>query len=99
MAELFIEAPLVDKGYEQITGLSSKKALVSPIPAGAWIADIQAEAQAVRVRFDGTDPDTSVGLLIPVGKTYRVVGRAALESAEFFEDAASGILNVQYWGG
>lgn len=97
MAQLVIDAPLVDKGYEQITSLSTKKVLDPP--AGAWIADIQAEAQAVRVRFDGTDPDTSVGLIIPVGKPYRVVGRAALESAEFFEDAASGILNVQYWGG
>lgn len=80
-------------GYEQITGLSSAKALTPP--ATATYAIIQAEAQAVRWRDDGTNPSATVGMTIASGGELRYDGN--LTTIRFFEAAASAKLNVSYY--
>lgn len=97
MAQLAIDAPLVDKGYEQIT-LTGVDDLT--VPDGAWIADVQAEVQNIRFRFDTVAPTASIGALLVVGDLpHRIVGRTALLAAEFIQAVAGAKLNVQYWGG
>lgn len=96
MARLAIDAPLVDKGYQQLT-LTGVDTLT--VPTGAWIADVQAEVQNIRFRV-GSTPTTSVGTLLVVGDSpSRIVGRTALLTAEFIQAVGGAKLNVQYWGG
>lgn len=80
-------------GYEQITALSSVKSLTPPTTA--TYAIIQAEAQAVRWRDDGTAPSATVGMTIASGGELRYDGN--LKTIQFFEAAASAKLNVSYY--
>lgn len=83
-------------GYEQVTTLTSAVGLAS-IPDGARYALIQAEAQAVRYRDDGTNPTSTVGMIIPSGGSVWYTGQA-LQKLKFIEAAASAKLNVLYYG-
>ena len=63
-----VDGPLpVCKGYQQLdsTALSASSGLT--VPSGTTLALIQAEAISVRFRADGTDPTSSVGMLISAG--------------------------------
>lgn len=80
-------------GYEQITSLSAAAALT--VPAGAAVAVIEAETQAVRWRDDGTDPTATVGMPLPTGRVFVYAG--ALSAIKFIEQAASAKLNVNYY--
>ena len=86
-------------GYQQITSLGSSVGLTIPsnntnngIPT---YAIIQAEAQAVRWRDDGTAPTTSVGMTIPAGGELRYDGN--LSAIRFIEVTATAKLNVSYY--
>lgn len=83
-------APL---GYQQITSLSAATALT--IPAGATVAVIQAETQAVRWRDDGTNPTASVGQPLTTGVLFTYRGN--LTAIKFIEQTASAKLNVSYY--
>lgn len=100
MTVLSIEAPLVDKGFVQEDDFGVGGIITLTVPAGAWVADVGVEAQNARLRFDGTSPSTTVGhRLIAGAAPFRIVGRAALVSAEFCEEVDACKLNVQFWGG
>lgn len=80
-------------GYVQLTSLATAAGLT--VPVGATYAIIQAEAQAVRWRDDGTDPTTTVGMTIAAGAELRYDGN--LRGIRFIEAAASAKLNVSFY--
>lgn len=81
--------------YEQVTGLSAVKKLT--VPSNAQGAYIQAEAQNVRVRNDGTDPTAAVGFLLKPGDPPLFL-QGDIRGLEFIEAVAGGIVNVLYVG-
>lgn len=88
------DAPREALGYEQLTSLGAPaKALT--VPARAKIAFIQAEAQAVRWRDDGTDPTASVGMRLVADEEMWFTGD--LNAVKFIEEAAGAKLNVSYY--
>jgi hypothetical protein len=80
-------------GYQQITSLSNSTALT--VPAGATMALIVAETQAVRWRDDGTAPTASVGMPLAVGTSLSYDGD--LKAIRFIQQTASATLNVSYY--
>lgn len=80
-------------GYQQITSLSAAATLT--VPAGATIALIVAETQAVRWRDDGTAPTASVGMPLATGVSLSYDGD--LRAIRFIQQTASATLNVSYY--
>lgn len=80
-------------GTQQITSLSAATALT--VPAGADMAVIIAETQAVRWRDDGTSPTASVGIPLATG-TYMVYD-GDLSAIKFIEQTSAAKLNVSYY--
>lgn len=87
-------AILKSLGYEQITGLSTVKTLT--VPAGATLALLQAEAQNIRWRNDGTDPTAGIGMILVAGQAPTEY-KGDLSLLEFIEATASAKLNVAYF--
>jgi hypothetical protein len=81
-------------GYVQVTDLSGAVAL-SP-PAGAVVALVEAEAQAVRWRDDGTAPLAGVGMLLASGASMTFFGD--LTAVKFIQATSGAKLNVSYYG-
>lgn len=88
-----VNATLTPKGYQQITSTGTAFAL-SP-PAGSRIAFVQAEAQPLRWRDDGTNPTATVGMNLLVGSALEYDG--SLTAVRFIAAAAGAILNVSYY--
>lgn len=87
-------------GYGQLTGLSSVKSLADVtggIPVGSQSALIQAETEDIRWRDDGTNPTSSVGMLLAAGDA--VLYDFPLSSIKFIEVTASAKLNITFYGG
>lgn len=86
--------PLV---YAQETALSGAKNLPS-IPTGdrSYRVLVQAEAQAIRWRDDGTDPTASIGMIIPVNTVLEYDGD--INKFRMIETTASAKANVSYYG-
>ena len=80
-------------GYQQITSLSSSTALT--VPAGASMAVIVPEGQALRWRDDGVAPTATVGMPVYVGAVLNYDGD--LKLIRFIQQASGGILNVSYY--
>lgn len=80
-------------GFQQLTGMSSVTALT--VPAGATFALVQAEAQSVRWRDDGTNPTASVGMLLTAGVPQTFWGNLA--TVLFIQATSGAILNVSYY--
>lgn len=84
-------------GYEQLTFASTATATLT-VPAQATRAILQAETQNVRYRSDGTDPTTTVGMLITAGREVLYpASNSHLAALKFVRAAAGAILNVQYY--
>lgn len=83
------------KGYEQITSLSSASGLTPP--TGSDFALIQAVAQAIRWRDDGTSPTATVGMHLAAGDVLRYEGD--LSAFQAIEEASAAELNVTYYQG
>lgn len=85
-------------GFVQMTSLGSAIALAD-IPDGAQRAHITVEAQNVRLRDDGTNPTTAIGLqLIPAGtasQPYEYKGD--LSAVRVIEEAGNAKMNVSYY--
>lgn len=81
-------------GYQQLTSISSATALTVP-DSGARFALIQAEAQDVRFRDDGTSPTASVGMLLQANGFIEYNGN--LSAIKFIETTSGGIVNVSYY--
>lgn len=85
---------LTAKGYQQITSLSAAAAMT--VPSGATVALIQAETKDIRWRDDGTNPTSSVGMILPAGTSVFFTG--SLSAFRAIETAASAKLNISYYG-
>jgi len=86
------DAPLVPKGYQQLT---PAVATGLTVPGGATMALIQAVTQNVRWRDDGTSPAAGVGMRISAGEEFWYTGD--LDAIEFIQEVASTQLNVSYY--
>jgi hypothetical protein len=82
------EANMKPVGYAQVVGIA---AAIDP-PVGGRVLMLNPETQAIRIRDDGTDPTTTVGLLIPAGACYEYKGDT--RKLRIIEAAASSTLNV-----
>ena len=85
---------LTARGYQQLTSLASAAALT--VPANTTVALIQAESQSIRWRDDGTDPTTSVGMVLAAGESLFFTG--TLSAFKAIEISASATLNISYYG-
>ena len=88
-----VNASLTPLGYQQITATTVAFSL-SP-PGGARIALIQAEAQNLRWRDDGTNPTATVGMLLTVGAAMEYDGNLA--AFKGINATAGTIVNVSYY--
>lgn len=81
-------------GYQQVTNLTAAVGLT--VPAGAGLALLQVTGQNVRWRDDGTDPTTTVGMVLTAaGDPYPFSGD--LSKIKFIESSATAVLNVAYY--
>jgi len=86
---------LENKGYQQLTSISSATALT--VPVGARYAMIQCNnANDVRWRDDGTNPTTSIGMILPNSGYPILWYTGKLQNLRVI--SASGQLNVSYYG-
>jgi len=76
--------------YVQVSTLSS--AVTLPKATIGRRALLQAETQAIRWRADGTNPTSSVGMLIASGETLDFVGD--LTQLRFIEAVGGAVLNA-----
>lgn len=84
----------VPLGYQQITDLSAATALT--VPAGATVAVIKAEAQAVRWTDDGTVPTASLGMPMAVADAPLEYS-GTLAAIQFIQQTSGGKLDVSYY--
>lgn len=82
------------KGFYQLTAIDLA-AVGSPGPGEA--ISIQAEADALRVRFDGIDPDSTTGTLIAENSICYFAGN--LLNVRIIGVSASSIANIHTFGG
>lgn len=80
-------------GYEQLTGLTSAKALTGQ--SGARFCLIEVEGADVRWRDDGTSPTASVGMVIKADGG--IVYSADPSKLKFIEVSATAKVNVSYY--
>jgi len=80
-------------GYQQITSVSSAVGLT--VPTGATRALIVAEGANVRWRDDGTNPTSSVGMLLLASNLLSYDGD--LNRIKFIEVTSSAKLNISYY--
>lgn len=76
--------------FARITDLSSAASL--PKATSGRTAIFQAEGQPVRWRPDGTDPDSTTGMLLGVSKSVKYTGD--LTKLRFIQTAVSATLSV-----
>jgi len=82
-------------GYQQILAATLVASTGLTVPAGATVAIVLPEAQAVRWRDDGTAPTAAVGMLQPVGTPLAFSSN--LSTVKFINAVAGTILNVSYY--
>jgi hypothetical protein len=90
-----IDAPFAAVG-SQTRNATLSSAVTLTAPAGANTLWISVETQNVRLRFDGSDPTATVGLLLYAGQTY-ILAVSPLQAIKLIEVAASAVINYQ-WG-
>lgn len=86
-------------GYAQITSLGSAVTFSGAsvtVPTDTIMVLIEAEAQAIRWRDDGTVPTASVGMPLAAGQTfqYTVVDFTKIS---FIQQASGGIINLSFY--
>jgi len=81
-------------GYGQDASFASASALPA-IPPKARIALIQAEGDSLRWRDDGTNPTTSVGMILATGETFLYIGD--LSRIKIVESSTNSTVNVSYY--
>lgn len=83
-------------GFEAITVDATVKQLAPP--GQATSAMFTVETASVRLRTDGADPATGVGLLFVAGTAVTLTGLRTLQSVRFVRaTGVSGIINVAYF--
>lgn len=89
---------LYNRGFQQITSLSSAQPLTIPVGSDGQkpnMAIVHAEGQAVRWRDDGIAPTASVGMRLLVGSELSY--DADLNKIQFIEETATAKLNISYY--
>jgi hypothetical protein len=86
---------LIPNGHSQLTSLSSAVGL-GTIPADTRLIAIQAETQPLRWRDDGTNPTSSVGMIIAAGDILWYDG-AKPGSLKLIETASSAKANLAFY--
>jgi hypothetical protein len=90
-----IQGPYKTIGFQQLATLTASTGLT--VPVGARCAYIQCEAQAVRMRGDGTAPTAAIGLrLTTTAAPFFYQGDLA--SLRFIEEVAGGKINCEFLG-
>lgn len=93
-------------GREQITVSNSVKTLnATPTLSStnkmkAVYADIQIQADSVRLTIDGsTDPEAATtGMLLTPGSMYRAWGLTNIENIKMIRESTDATVVVNYWG-
>lgn len=81
-------------GYQQISGAAAATALT--VPEGATRALIDVEDNSVRWRDDGTNPTTTVGMLIAAADPL-LDYRGDLSAFKVIELAVAAEINIAYF--
>lgn len=89
-----LQGYLGQNGFVQQTGFSAATGLAN-IPAKSQFAVIQCESKDVRWRDDGTDPTTTVGMVLTAGST--LIYTANFSNIKFIEVASGAKLNISYY--
>lgn len=76
-------------------GLTVATATSLTVPAGASVAIITVEGQAVRVRQDGTAPTATVGM--PIWANSTMIFNGPLANLQFIQTSATATLDVDYY--
>lgn len=89
-------------GYQQAAAgvFDTAKALATAgitIPAGAALVYIKCEAQAIRMRDDGTAPTAGVGYPLAVATEF-VYTAAQLSQLQIIAQVAGAVLNFWFYG-
>lgn len=84
----------VATGYQQITSLGTAAALT--VPEGSSDVWLQAEDQDLRLRFDGTNPTASAGMLLSAASDG-VWFSGDLSLIRVIETTSAGKLNAAYF--
>lgn len=86
------------KGYQRLDTSALGASVGLTVPNNARIAIIQAEVAPVRWRADGSDPTSTVGMLIADGgEILYATSQEGLEALRFIRTSAGAILNVSYY--
>lgn len=94
-----VDGPLpVCKGYQQLDTATLSASSGLTVPNGTTLALIQAEAVSVRYRADGTDPSSTVGMLVSAGgEVLYPASVEELQRLRFIRTAPGAVLNVTYY--
>ena len=85
------------KGYQQLT--VSTTAVGLTLPTGAQRAVIHIEAQPIRYRDDGTDPTSTVGVLVKADVSFELNSLLSLRQFKAIRSGSvDATVNVVYYG-
>lgn len=83
-------------GYQQLAVSSTAVALT--VPAGAQRAVIGVQAQPVRWRDDGVNPDADTGMLQKADTFFELYGPQSLKAFRVIkDDSTDSVLNIVYY--
>jgi hypothetical protein len=82
-------------GFQQILAATVNTGASLTVPAGARMAQICADTQAVRWRDDGSAPTAAIGIILASGNCMIYSG--PLNKIQFISQAAGANLNVSYY--
>lgn len=97
------QSPLISLGYCQlsVTTAVSISTCSGGIPAGAFYAFIVPETNAIRIRDDGTNPTTTVGMPVSAGVPYYATATAAstapLSSVAIISQSGTATVNITFY--
>lgn len=80
-------------GYQQVATVTTAQRL--SVPAGATMAIIQCEGQAVRWRDDGTAPTAAIGMRLVPGQNLEYDGD--LQRVTVIEETAGAKINISFY--
>ena len=82
-------------GHQKLTVDATVRALT--VPNDVNFAHIVVETGPIRLRIDGTDPATAVGVLVSAGDAFTVYGADTLAQIKMVEATSTdAVINVSY---
>lgn len=101
--EWTFQAPLISLGYCQLSVTTAVPISTCPggIPSGAFYAFIVPETNAIRVRDDGTNPTTTVGMPVgtnvPYYATASAAGTTSLSTVAVISQSGTATVNITFY--